>query len=235
MTDDPLEVAKCDPQRIAPRFASFEGGDASQYFAFVDKLVLTQSNNFAEALMLCFFSHYVLNLENRKRKKGSKSTHLANLHIQNPFIPQTEHWNKLNLWQKVDKCSFNFNWSYPRLINKFNRMMKCTRPTVAMSNMHMGLGTRYIMTIIVSVHVVSLLFKDFLHYHRGLNPRHNPAPSSLKHLLQTVTVPSSVTPTAPTIPSILVTTVTQVIPATAVRTQVCRWMKYCDFDVAPYS
>jgi len=73
MTDDPLEVAKHDPQRAASRFASFEGGDTSQYFVFVDKLVLTQSNSFAKALMLCFFSHYVLNLENWKRK-------VANLH-----------------------------------------------------------------------------------------------------------------------------------------------------------
>ena len=92
MTDDPLEVAKHDPQRAASRFASFEGGDASQHFVFVDKLVLTQSNSFAKALMLCgFFYHYVLNLESQKRKEGSKSTQLANLYIQNPFIPQTEH------------------------------------------------------------------------------------------------------------------------------------------------
>ena len=69
MTDDPLEVAKRDPQRTAPRFASFEGEDTSQIFVFVDKLVLTQSNDFAKTLMLWFFPHYVLNLEYARQVK----------------------------------------------------------------------------------------------------------------------------------------------------------------------
>ena len=56
MTDDPLEVAKSDPQRAAPRFASFEGEDNSEFFIFVDKLVLTQSICFAKALVLFFFA-----------------------------------------------------------------------------------------------------------------------------------------------------------------------------------
>ena len=68
MTDDPLEVATRNPQRTAPRFASFEGEDTSQFFIFVDKIVLTQSNCFAKALML-FFSHYILNLEYAKQIK----------------------------------------------------------------------------------------------------------------------------------------------------------------------
>ena len=70
MTDDPLDVAKSDPQRTAPRFASFEGEDTSQFFIFVDKLVLTQSTSFAKALVLWFFSHYILNLEYAKQIKG---------------------------------------------------------------------------------------------------------------------------------------------------------------------
>ena len=63
MTDNPLEIAKRDPQRTAPRFASFEGENNSQFFVFVDKLVLTQTNSFARALILSFFSHYILNLQ----------------------------------------------------------------------------------------------------------------------------------------------------------------------------
>ena len=69
MTDDPLEVAHRDPQRSAPRFSSFEGEDVSQFFVFVDKIVLTQCNGFAKDLMLWFFSHYVLNLEYGKQIK----------------------------------------------------------------------------------------------------------------------------------------------------------------------
>ena len=63
MMDDPQEVAEREPSRVAPRFASFEGQDTTQFFVFVDKLVLTQCTTFAKALLVWFFSHYVLNLE----------------------------------------------------------------------------------------------------------------------------------------------------------------------------
>jgi len=66
MTDDPAEVAKGD-DKTAPRFASFEGEDSCQFFIFVDKVVLTQTSSFSKAFLLCFFSHYVLNLEYAKQ------------------------------------------------------------------------------------------------------------------------------------------------------------------------
>ena len=67
MTDDPVAIAKRDPKRTAPRFASFEGEDSSQYFIFVDDFVLTQANTFSKAVMLWFVTHYILNLEYEKR------------------------------------------------------------------------------------------------------------------------------------------------------------------------
>ena len=54
-----------------------KGSDETMVYIFekckvnilVDKIVLTQCNGFAKALMLCFFSHYVLNLEYGKQIK----------------------------------------------------------------------------------------------------------------------------------------------------------------------
>ena len=69
MMDNPQEVAEREPSRVAPRFATFEGQDTTQVFVFVDKLVLTQCTTFAKALLVWFFSHYVLNLEYARQVK----------------------------------------------------------------------------------------------------------------------------------------------------------------------
>ena len=69
MMDNPQEVAEREPSRVAPHFSSFKGQNTSQFFVFVDNLVLTQCTTFAKALLACFFSHYVLNLEYAKQVK----------------------------------------------------------------------------------------------------------------------------------------------------------------------
>ena len=69
MTDDPKTVA-CDQKQTAPRFVSFDGGEASsQYFLFVESIIITELPTFSEALILWFIAHYVLNLEYEKKIK----------------------------------------------------------------------------------------------------------------------------------------------------------------------
>ena len=68
MTDDPVAIAKRDPKRTAPRFASFEGEDSSQYFIFVDDFVLTQANTFSKAVMLSPITYSILSMKREYKK-----------------------------------------------------------------------------------------------------------------------------------------------------------------------
>ena len=67
MIDDLVVIAKRDPKRTAQWFASFEGEDVSQFFIFVEDFVLTQASSFSKPLILWFISHYILNLEYKKK------------------------------------------------------------------------------------------------------------------------------------------------------------------------
>ena len=69
MTDDPEDVCCGDPQRAAPRIASFVNDEECSYFIFVERKVLCTVTSFIRALMIWFMCHYVFNIEYAKQVK----------------------------------------------------------------------------------------------------------------------------------------------------------------------
>ena len=59
MTDNPMDVINWEPKRAAPRFACFPGDERSQYFIFIERVILCVTHSFSQALMLWFVAHYI--------------------------------------------------------------------------------------------------------------------------------------------------------------------------------
>jgi len=55
-------VCRGEPQRTAPRIASFSNDTEATYFIFVEQKVICSVTSLTRALLIWFISHYVFNL-----------------------------------------------------------------------------------------------------------------------------------------------------------------------------